>query len=247
MFLNWHKYIDKYVKTTKKLKELLATIKTLKNKGQNVKEYYKDLYNLITKESASKSELNCFINACDFSIATLEKYPEYFEHIIDLYLKHRDFTDITPKEWIQAIIDKGASRSKGKIGENKLIEIAVPVKFIKVDNWTDFQKTEKAIVSFSKNIFDIANIKKHLGIDLIFGNQNKMLDIIIKNKNKYIFIEAKHLKEGGGSQNEQINNAIQTVKYKPKQDNVFCGAFIDGVYSNTILKYLMMPSKTQMS
>ncbi|MDR1721134.1 MAG: hypothetical protein LBR09_01925 [Endomicrobium sp.] len=113
MFLDWHKHIYKYIKTTKKLKELLATVKTLKSKGQDAKDYYKDLYKLILEDFASKSELNCFINACDLSIGTLKKYPEYFESIIDLYLKYRDFTDITPKEWVQAIIDKGASRSEG--------------------------------------------------------------------------------------------------------------------------------------
>jgi len=236
MFLNWHKHIDKYIKTTKKLKELLATIKTLKSKGQDAKDYYKDLYELILEEFASKSELNCFINACDFSIGTLKKYPEVFESIVNLYLKHRDFTDITPKEWIQAIIDKGASRGKSKIGEKKLIETAEPLGFIRVRNWTNFQKSKKAIASFSKNVFDIAKIKENLGIDLEFENQNKMLDVIIKNKDKYIFIEAKHLKEGGGSQNEQLNNAIEVIKYRTKQNNIFCGAFVDGDYSNALLE-----------
>ncbi|MDR1721132.1 MAG: hypothetical protein LBR09_01915 [Endomicrobium sp.] len=71
----------------------------------------------------------------------------------------------------------------------------------------------------------------------------------MKNKDKYIFIEAKHLKEGGGSQNEQLNDAIQIVKYRPKQDNIFCGAFIDGVYSNAILEipedFIKNPYKLQ--
>jgi hypothetical protein len=66
---------------------------------------------------------------------------------------------------------------KGKIREKKLIEIAELLGFSKSVNWTNFQKSEKAIASFSKNVFDIVKIKKHLWTELKFGNQNKMLDV----------------------------------------------------------------------
>lgn len=64
MFLDWDKNINKYVAATKKLKEFLATIKTLRAKKQNADAIYQDLYDLLLDKYASKSELNCFINAC---------------------------------------------------------------------------------------------------------------------------------------------------------------------------------------
>ncbi|MDR0646648.1 MAG: hypothetical protein LBG46_06880 [Elusimicrobiota bacterium] len=236
MFLEWDKNIDKYVSATKKLKELLATVKTLKEKNLNADEIYKDIYELMQMQFVSKSELNCFVNACDSTMATIQNDFSSFKKIVDLYLKYRDFTELTPKEWIQAIIDKGASRAKGSIGEDKLIEIANRTGFVFVDNWNDFSNIKKCIVKFSKNIFDIQNIRKNLGVDLKFSSQNKMLDIIVKNGRFLTFIEAKHLKEGGGEQNKAIEELINVIK-KPKngKQNIFYGAFIDGVYANVLL------------
>ncbi|MDR2413081.1 MAG: hypothetical protein LBD50_02615 [Rickettsiales bacterium] len=235
MFLNWDKDIDKYIKTTKKLKELLATIKTLKSAKQNADAFYAELHNLIMNKFSSKSELNCFVNACDATTKTIKNDLNSFKHIVDLYLKHRDFTEITPKEWIQAIIDKGASRAKGSVGEDKLLEIAAKSGFIIANDWNKFLQNKKVAAKFSKNNFDIAHIKEHLGIDLKFNSQGKMLDIILKNNDKYVFIEAKHLKEGGGSQDKQIKELIGIIQKPTAGNNIFHGAFLDGIYSNEIL------------
>lgn len=235
MFLEWDKDIEKYVKTTKKLKELLATIKILNAKKQNAENIYEDLYKLLVSKFASKSELNCFINACDSTISTIKNDLKSFKYIVDLYLKHRDFTEITPKEWIQAIIDKGASRGKGSVGEDKLIEIAIKEGFSFVDSWDNFTKSAKSVAKFSKNNFDMQHIKTRLGIELKFNSQNKMLDVILKKDNKYLFIEAKHLKEDGGSQDKQIKELIGIIQHNAHNDNVLYGAFLDGVYSNVLL------------
>lgn len=245
MFLNWDKDIEKYIKITKKLKELLATIKTLKSAKQNADKFYTELHNLIVNKFSSKSELNCFINACDSTTSTIKNDLTSFKHIVDLYLEHRDFTEITPKEWIQAIIDKGASRAKGSVGEDKLVEIAAQSGFNIVNDWDKFLKNNKVVAKFSKNNFDLANIKKHLGIDLKFNSQGKMLDIILKNNDKYIFIEAKHLKEGGGSQDKQIKELIGIIQKPTANKNIFYGAFLDGIYSNNILNNIDKIDRTK--
>jgi hypothetical protein len=242
MFLEWDKNINKYVSTTKKLKELLATIKTLRAKKHNADAIYQDLYNLLLDKYASKSELNCFINACDSTTSTIKSAGfDSFKYVVDLYLKHRDFTEITPKEWIQAIIDKGASRAKGSTGENKLVEIVSEYGFVHVNNWKDFKRNKKSVAVFSKNHFDLPAIKRELGIELKFNSQNKMLDIILKNGDKVIFIEAKHLKEGGGSQDKQIKELIGIIQRTTGGKNVFYGAFLDGIYSNVLLENVENP------
>jgi hypothetical protein len=166
---------------------------------------------------------------------------ESFKYVVDLYLKHRDFTEITPKEWIQAIIDKGASRAKGSTGEKKLVEIISSFGFVDVKNWNDFKKNKKSVAIFSKNHFDLPAIKRELGIGLKFNSQNKMLDIILKNGDKIMFIEAKHLKEGGGSQDKQIKELIGIIQKDTGNKNVFYGAFLDGIYSNVLLKNIEKP------
>ena len=235
MFLSKSSKLNKYVDNTKKIKELLCTIKTLEATGDNADKFYKDLYSIVSKEYASKSELVCFFNACDCTLKTISNQYDTFKKVISFYLKHRDLTDITPKEWIQALIDKGASRSKGTIGEKKLVEMAEQQGFVHVDTWEEFLKLDKAVVRFKKNKFDLRTIRNKLGINLDFHTQNKMLDIILKSKNNYIFIEAKHLKEGGGSQDKQIKELIEIISENTTNSNIFLGAFMDGIYSNVLL------------
>lgn len=235
MFLSKDKNIDKYVKVINKIKELLCTIKTLEAKNKKADEFYSDLYNIISDKYSDKSELVCFFNACDCTFDTIKEHFDTFKKVISLYLINRDITDITPKEWIQALIDKGASRSKSTIGEKKLERLANAHGFVSVNTWDDFLNTNKAVVRFKKNKFDIPTIKNKLHINLNFKTQNKMLDIILKSGKNYCFIEAKHLKEGGGSQDKQIKELIEIISNKTKNNHILLGSFLDGVYSNVLL------------
>lgn len=237
MCLAWDKDIDEYVKSTKKLKELLATIKTLKARKEDAERIYEELFELVKNKFSSKSELNCFINACDATTATvMQNGGETFRKLVDLYLTHRDFTELTPKEWIQAIIDKGASRKKGNIGELKVVDLARQAGFNEVKNWNAFKNNNKAVARFSKGIFDAEKIENNLGLMIDFKSQDKMLDVILKDGNKIAFLEAKHLKEGGGEQDKQIKELIDIVDKCPQNENVYHVAFMDGLYSNILLK-----------
>lgn len=235
MFLDWDKNINDYVSVTKKLKELLATIKTLKTKKQNAEDFYADLYALWKNEFAGASELNCFLAACDTSRGGIIDDFKSFKYVVDLYLEHRDFTEITPKEWAQALLDSNASRRKSSSGENKLRNIAEKSGFTFAKDWDTFIKTEKVIANFSKDKFDLKNIKQKLGLTLKFNNQGKLLDIILKNKDYLLFLEAKHLKDGGGAQNHTISELINIVKQPTGNSKVFYGAFLDGIFSNVLL------------
>lgn len=124
---------------------------------------------------------------------------------------------------------------KGKIGEVKVVELAKEAGFNEVDNWNDFKGENKVVARFSKGVFDAGGIKNNLGLDLDFKSQDKMLDIILKNGNKIAFLEAKHLKEGGGEQDKQVKELIDIVSKCPQKDNVYHIAFMDGLYSNILL------------
>jgi F0F1-type ATP synthase delta subunit len=74
-----------------------------------------------------------------------------------------------------------------------------------------------------------------------------MLDIILKHDEKIMFIEAKHLKEGGGTQDKQVHELINIIQTRNSNKNVLVGAFLDGVLSNHILdmseEYIKNPKK----
>ncbi len=244
--LDWDKDLDQYVQTTKQIKELLATIKQLRAHGRNADEFYDELYNMVIKKTASKNELNCFVNACDCSTSVLktewaDNNKQLFVDVIDLYLQHRDFTDLTPKEWIQALIDKGASRADGNVGENKLAEIAQNAGFVLVRDWDEFFANRTAVAVFKKGMFDRRHILEKLDIDLQFNAQDKMLDIILKNGDTYVFVEAKHMKECGGSQDKQIKELIDIIRTDTNDNKVKYVAFLDGFYSNLLLKDIRNP------
>jgi hypothetical protein len=235
MSLGWNEHIDDYVVKTKKIKELLATIKTLRKRDENADRIYIDLQNALADQYSDKNELNAFLNACDSTVATVKNNLPILKQVVNLYLDYRDFTEQTPKEWVQAIIDKGNSRSLGIIGEKKLVELAEGAGFTEVANPESFESTDYAVVRFSKQNFNNLRLQSMLNSEWNFNIQNKMLDVILKNKDKYILIEAKHLKESGGSQDKQINELIRIIQDENQKGTVYYGAFLDGVYSNTLI------------
>lgn len=245
LYTSYDKNIDKYVEYTKKLKDILITIKTLKNKKLDINnELYFEVQSLINS-FAKKSEFACFITACDCNIDIFKENNniEILKKIIDIFLKKRDICEFTYREWIQAILDSGSSRKKGVNGQNKLIEICKKYNYNFVNNFNDFINNKKVVANFTKNgDFSIKNLKNKLDIDLNFGNQNKILDIFVKNNNQYFCIEAKHIKTFGGEQDKQIHELINIIKKQTNNKNIHYIAFLDGIYSNHLLTNKMLES-----
>ncbi len=242
MFVNWDKNIDKYVKETKELKDILTTINTLKKENLNIED---DLYQkviILLNNYAKKSELACFFTACDYNLENVNKKNlNFIKEIINLFLEKRGICEYTYKEWIQAILDSGASRKKGKSGENKLINICLNnFKYKYVKTLKELKKENKCVATLTKTgEFSINNFKNNLGIDLDFKNQNKILDIVIKNNNDYFFIEAKHIKSLGGEQDKQIVELINIISKDSKNKNIHYVSFLDGLYSNILLNNIL--------
>jgi len=233
MFLSWSENIDALVETTKEIKELIVTIKQTNLSGGDSKIFYDKLYELTLSENGKKNEFNCFVNACDSTLGTVSKYPETFKMIVDLYIENRGVSEHTPREWIQALIDKGSQRGLGNVGEEKLIELAVEKGFIKVNDFDSFLANDYAVSKYSSEI-NTAAINKLLGYNINFRSQGKKLDVVLKAKNKFFLIEAKHIKDSGGAQNKQIGELIGLIDTNVPKD-VYVVAFMDGIYSNEIL------------
>ncbi len=228
MSLKMHKSLNEMVETTKQIKELLITIKTLNKNNISSEKIYSELKELVLNELGNKSEFNCFINACDSAISTIKSNPETLKSIVNLYLQYRDISEYTPKEWIQAMIDKGAQRSLGIIGQQKVIDIAIQIGFVFSETSDIFFNNPYSVAYYSKNL------KQIIIPGINFGSQSKDLDVIFKVNEYYIFLEAKHIKESGGAQDKQIKELIELLNIDlPK--NIFLISYLDGVYSNYLL------------
>jgi len=237
-FLEKHPELSDYIVGVKEIKEILITIKKLKQgkeKKEIIEKYFKKLFDAFNQKFANCSELGCFVNACDTTRDMAQKDYTTFKTITNLFLKKRELNDKTPENWIQAIIDSNSSRRKGELGEKKLIKILKTLKFKKVDNWKKFKKQKICVARFSKETFSIENIEKELKIKIPLKKQGKNLDLIIKYNNKFFLLEAKHLNVGGGEQDKQISELIEIMSLEKEKNNIFYVSFLDGTYSNALL------------
>ena len=236
IFIDEHPEIQKYHENLKQIKNILITIKTLKNNNENlqiISKYYRQLQQNINKYS-NTSEFSCFINACDNSLDSVKDDIITLEKITEKYFNKRILNENSPIEWIQALIDNNSSRKKGKNGEIKLINILKKNNFVYCETWEEFKSKNQAIIGFSNKI-NIKFIRNELKIDIKTKTQNKNLDLVIKFYDKYFLCEAKHINGSGGLQNKQIAELIELTSLKEKNKNVFYISFLDGKYSNMLL------------
>ena len=229
-----HSDLNRYIKNTKEIKNILITIKTLQNKKEKqamINKYFLELSKIIGRYS-NCSEFSCFLN-CDNIIDEVKNEINLLKKITERYFAKRVLNEIAPEEWVQAILDTNSSRKKGKCGENKLISILKNKGFKEVFDWDVFYKTDYCVVKFSKK-FNLKNVRKNLDIKIRTKKQNKTLDLIIKAKNKILLCEAKHLNTSGGGQDKQISELIEILGLTEKKDVSYI-AFLDGKYSNILL------------
>lgn len=234
-----------YKRKTIEIKELLIAIKRVRSKknSQKIEEQLFSELQQKLKKYANYSEFGCFINACDSNINENISDPGLLRKITYLYLQKRNICDITPIEWIQAIIDKGSSRKKGHAGENKLIKILEENKFSLVKKMKDFTGNKKCVAKFSSSgDFSNKNIKKNFGISIGQRTQGKKLDLLIKKDKDIYFLEAKHLNTGGGEQSKQVLELIEIIKQRSPAHCHFV-SFLDGLHSNNILGIDSMAKK----
>ncbi len=231
-----HPQLQEYIDNTKEIKNILITIKTLRDKNENQKmitKYLSELSKAIGKFS-NCSEFICFVNACDSFLDSVKKDNTLLKMITWRYFEKRILNETVPEEWIQAIIDSNSARKKGKCGEKKLLSILVKYGFKEVKSWEEFVNQKKCVAEFSK-IFSLKNVRKNLGVKLAAKKQEKKLDLIIKADEKIFLCEAKHLNTSGGGQNKQISELIEIISLKEKNKNISYISFLDGTYSNILL------------
>lgn len=164
-----------------------------------------------------------------------ELLQKYCEKRIKLY-NSLGYTDVT----IQALYDNGSSRRKGSSAITKITDIYND--FFKnsnhpktIDKFANYDTCYILPDKGDKEIF-YKFIEKY-GIKFAYGKkaQNKKPDFLLKYFNQFFIIEAKHLKEGGGTQYKSVLELIDFVRETEDFDNVHYVGFMDGVYFNLFI------------
>jgi len=250
---------EELISRVEKLRELIVTYCVLKEEQGDTEAVLQKIFNNILNliESAEQiqyTEFVAFWKILDISYSTFKDYSneekkDILKSILELYCENRrkiydrlGYTNTT----VQVLYDAGASRKKGKLGIKKietLLENILNIsntEYLKVENLKDFEGKKICYLlpdsnKSDKEIFDDFTKRKHL--DYRFGreHQNKYPDIVIKICEHYFIIEAKHIKESGGTQDKQIVEIIEFIKYSENVDNIHYVSFLDGIYFNKFI------------
>ena len=137
----------------------------------------------------------------------------------------------------QALYDSVVSRKQGTAGIQKLrqiieqVEQELQVKIQKAATVNELTKLEYGFYPISPEAFE--ELREEFGITYEFGQekQAKIPDLVIKIKDRLLILEAKHIKESGGAQNNQIDELIKFISQKEKELISYV-AFLDGRYFN---------------
>lgn len=224
---------DEYVKIANNIRKIIEQIKK-QSKGVNTRR--KDLIIKLDENICGKS--NCspfcmFFSVYDITLSVYRKLTnkeryDILEELLNLFFKNRKLYQKIDKSTVMGIIDKGSSRRQGNAGEMKLkYLLEKKLKFALNDKYKQISNNEFCFISNG----NWHGIKKILGIRYNIA-ENKRPDVLVKFNTEYFIIEAKHIKESGGSQDKQINELIKMISLN---EGVHYLAFLDGIYANAIL------------
>ncbi len=238
----------KFTKEIERLRELIRSYCEIAEKDKNSASEILDeiCKKVMSVDKIQYTEFIAFWKTFDMSYSVFKNLPEkrqILEKLMVRYCERRcklydslGYSYIT----VQALYDNGVSRKKGSSAINKLTDILketfknishinsldtlnVPIGYFLSDS-----KDKQLFVKFCNKL----NIKHEYGT----GNQAKQPDLVLKVKNDFFIIEAKHIKEGGGAQDKQVGELIEFIKYSENSDKIHYVAFLDGGYFNNFIK-----------
>lgn len=193
------------------------------------------------------SEFSSFWSVTDVSYSTYKKLSQneqkdflsivvekYIESRHDMYLNY-GYTPTT----LQVGKDAKAHKQSGPLGIKKVGQLLEKKGFKPLVNFNmkDFLSkdfvyinTDKTGKKLFKEIIKKYNLKFKWGKD----SDGKMPDVLFKIKKDIFIIEHKHMKEGGGGQNKQVNEVINFISYSENNPSlkIHYVTFIDGLYFN---------------
>lgn len=204
---------------------------------------------LINSQFINYSEFISFWPVVDISHSIFKKIDptqqkEVLRKIVEKYieLRHSLYTDYgyLPTT-LQVGKDAKAHKETGGCGSKKIRKILENAGFTEansnsVKEFIDGEKKYLDADKKGKTLFK--NLLEDYGIKFLSSSdkEGKMPDFLIRYKKTIIILEHKHLREGGGGQDKQVNELISFINFSEAQDNVHYVSFLDGIYFNFFIK-----------
>ncbi len=134
--------------------------------------------------------------------------------------------------------DAKAHKESGSLGLRKVSELLDKAGYKNLNTATledVISKYEKVYIEADKKGKKLfKNILRYYKIKFSWSKdkEQKMPDFLIKNGDGIFIVEHKHMKEGGGGQDKQINEIISFVSFSERDTNIHYISFLDGTYFN---------------
>lgn len=217
-----------------------------KNKNQvTAKKAIETIFKIIKSKNINYSEFVSFWPVVDISYSVFSKMNDdekmkILKIIIEKYieLRHNLYSTYgyTPTT-LQVGKDAKAHKESGSLGVNKVSKILDSFGFNKANSETveDFTKGDEKYIETDKKgkkLFKELLIHYKIKFSWSAEKEEKMPDLLIRYRDNIFIVEHKHMKEGGGGQNKQINEIISLIGFSESDKKIHFISFLDGTYFN---------------
>jgi hypothetical protein len=181
-----------------------------------------------------------------------EQQKQTIKQIIEKYLdsRHQIYSSHGYScTTLQVGKDAKAHKENGSLGIQKVSKILKEFGFenCNPESLSDFISgaEKKFLESDKKGKKLFKELLLHYEIKFTWSEtkEEKMPDLLIKNKNQIFIVEHKHVKEGGGGQDKQINEIITFIELSENQPNIHYISFLDGTYFNLLIDQKSLKAK----
>ncbi len=226
-----------------------------KNKNQTTtKKAIEKILEIVKNKNINYSEFVSFWPVVDISYSlfnkmSVEGQAEIIKNIVDKYIELRHDLYLsygyTPTT-LQVGKDAKAHKESGNLGIYKVSKILDKAGYKKANDETlenfishgdkKYIEADKKGKKLFKNLLNSYKIK----FSWSKNKEQKMPDFLIKHKDDIFIVEHKHMKEGGGGQDKQINEVISFIGFSENNPKIHYISFLDGIYFNLFAdkKYL---------
>lgn len=238
---------------TQKNFDLLESVSTYnfakKNKDGSIAEKaLEKMLEIMQCKNINYSEFVSFWPVADISYSlfgkmNLEEQRDILRNIVEKYIELRHvlylsygYTPIT----LQVSKDAKAHKESGNLGIYKVSKILDDAGYRKSNDETPeeflLQDDKKYIEADKKGKGLFKNFLHRHEIKFLWSKkkEQKMPDFLIKDGDDIFILEHKHMKEGGGGQDKQINEIISLIGFNENNPKIHYISFLDGMYFNLL-------------
>lgn len=230
------------------LLESISAYSFAKKNGNKItiKKATEKILEIVKNRNINYSEFVSFWPVVDISYSLFmkmntEEQLEIIKNIVEKYieLRHGLYSShgYTPTT-LQVGKDAKAHKESGGLGIYKVSKILDKAGYKKTDDETleSFisRENKKYIEADKKGKKLFRNLIDHYKINFRWSKkkEQKMPDFLISCGDEIFIIEHKHMKEGGGGQDKQINEVISFIGFSEHNPKIHYISFLDGIYFN---------------